>query len=200
MMKKITGKILVLASATLLGCGGPGGGGGGGALAAISPLRYMAEYHASIPNETVAKILPKLGGDEKLIISIYEAFYGMMQYKGCQADDTLTIATTADAVHTCAENRAGWEQTRQLLIQMYNRTDVDEFEYAKDEAAKIVIAFKCESGEIDAGSCSLYRQIQASWTVQQNEIFKTIVDSMDPSAECTSDGQVLDGGYVCHAN
>lgn len=124
----------------------------------------------------------------------------MMQYKGCKADDTLTIATAADAVYTCAENSAMWEMTRQQLIQMYNRTDVDEFEYAKSQAANIVIAFKCESGEIDAGSCSLYRQIQAGWTQQQNETFKTIVDNMAPSAQCTSDGQVLDGGYVCHAN
>ena len=199
-MKKSIGKILALMSVTLLGCGGTDGGGNGGALAAISPLRYMAEYHETIPNETVAKILPKLGEDEKLIISIYEAFYNMMQYKGCKVDDTLTIATAADAVYTCAENSAMWAQTRQQLIQMYNRTDVDEFEYAKSQADEIVIAFKCESGEIDAGSCSMYQQIKAGWTQQQNETFKTIVDNMSPSSQCTSDGQVLDGGYVCHAN
>ena len=190
-MKKITGKILALASVAFLGCGGPGGG----ALSAISPLRYMAEYHETIPNETVAKILPKLGENEKLIISIYEAFYMMMQYKGCKADDTLTIATTADAVYTCEENRIGWELTRQQVL-----LNPDEFSYAKQQADEIVIAFKCQSGEIDAGSCSMYQQIKAGWTAQQDETFKTIVDNMSPSSQCTSDGQVLDGGYVCHAN
>ena len=167
-----------------------------GAYKAIAPLRYLTENYQTLSSKEVATILSNLSQDDKTSLSYYEAFSSMVHYKACQADSSVLVTLVTKGAYSCQENIANYNQG----IQYGFYTPETAFSAGESEAEKILVAIKCNSGEIDASTCSLYNNILQGWSESNSNLYQNMLNSnfsRQLAEQCNSDGQLLSSGAMC---
>ena len=205
--------ILAISSMLILaGCGGGGSGGSGGKYQAVAPLRYLAENYKKIDDTKIAKYLKALSKDDADFLgSTYTSFASYLQHQGCNADKSLVVLQEPSALYTkpvevtCDQNDVFIENTIQLLKNIGGYQEGDEFQKAHSDAGELILVIKCDTGEIDKGSCALYWKGVANMNNAQKSFYKDMLDqnsefTRELTNQCTYDGQALDNGAVCVAN
>lgn len=120
----------------------------------------------------IANKLAHLDPTERLQLSTYDAFGGMLHLLACQADSSVLLQTT-QGIADCAYQMQQWANTFQFLPD-----PAQAFSYALEQRAQIQIAHQCSTGELDAGSCSNYTQTLAQFNNQSHETAMTIINNM----------------------
>lgn len=160
-----------------------------GSFNVVGPLRYLAEnFDALSPQQTLA-IYSKLNDTDLLQLQVYTAFGYLVHYKACQAD-TNVLFNDGQKMVSCAQNAAQLQQT----AQFYGGDIKQATSHGYSQRNELLIAQKCGTGEISAGTCNMYTGIQNQNMNRMNEIFRNMI------SECNYVGEVLSNGGVCVAN
>ena len=205
--------ILAISSVLVLaGCGGGAGSGGtssNGAYQAVAPLRYLAENYRELEDKQVAKYLKALSdNDADFLGSVYTAFARYLQHQACNADTSVVVLQEPDLTYvkpvevTCDQNDVLIENTIQLLQSLGGYHDGDEFQKAHSDAGDLLTVIKCDTGEIDKGTCSVYLSGKAAMIEQSGSFYKDMLDQNSEftkqlTNQCTYDGEALSNGAVC---
>jgi len=179
---------------------------------AVAPLRYLAENYKNLDDAKIAKYLKTLSKkDADFLGSTYSAFARYLQYKGCNADKTLIVLQEPNIYYVkpvevnCDQNDALVNDSIQLLQSLGNYKTGDEFKKANSDAGELVVVIKCDTGEIDKGTCALYWKGVASINNAQSDFYKQMADQNSEftkqlTNQCTYDAEQLSNGAVCVAN
>lgn len=205
--------ILAISSMLILaGCGGGGGGGSSGKYQAVAPLRYLAENYKKLDDAKIAKYLNALSKDDADFLgNTYSAFAQYLQHQGCNADKTLVVLQEPDLTYVkpvkvnCDQNDAFINDFIQLLQSLGHYKPGDEFKKAHLDAGELITVIKCDTGEIDKGTCALYWKGVANMNGAQSDFYKQMADQNSDftkqlTNQCTYDGQELSNGAMCVAN
>ena len=175
----------------------------------VAPLRYLAENYATLSDKEIATYLKALNSDDTNTLgALYTSLATYLQYRGCLADGSLIgyhLESSYDVkprAYTCEQNYYDIVQFMQLLQSLGDYKQGDEFQNVPSDAEKLIIVIKCDTGEIDAGSCALYNDIQAQTINNNSEFYKLLSDSTAENTkllanQCTYDGEVLSNGALC---
>ena len=130
---------------------------------AVAPLRYLAENYKNLDDAKIAKYLKTLSKkDADFLGRTYSAFARYLHFRGCKADKTLVLPELPTQFYIdpvkidCDQNEALVNDFIQLLQSLGHYKPGDEFQKADSDAGELVVVIKCDTGEIDKGTCALY--------------------------------------------
>lgn len=159
-----------------------------GNFKAVNSLRYLAENFDNLSSAQVNELILSLNESQMLQFSIYNAFASLAHARACEVNTNLivNIPTPTD----CASTLLSWQQSLQFSGGNWQQAT----SYAYQNRDQMLIGMKCGTGEIDAGSCGLYSNIQQQNINAMDQIFQNMI------SECSYNGQVLPDGAVCISN
>ncbi len=157
-----------------------------GSFKVVSSLRHLAENFDSLSAQQVSDIIKSLSQDDMFSLNVYTAFSSLVHAKACEADSSIIMPLSTGAVN-CTQTAESWQNT----LYFSNGDMQQATSYAYSNRDSLLIALKCGAGEIDAGSCNLYNNIQGQNMNTMNDIFKEMLD------QCVYDGQILSDGAMC---
>ena len=176
-MKRMKGYgIAALSGLMLLGaCSSDSSGSG----SSVGALQQLAEEYPTASAAQTKSTLDRLTVRDWWVMELVQlgpAFKLAVMLKTCQVDPNITWHTMSDGkLYNCASAQAEWNETVQLIAS----TGVGSLEENVESGRMEVIIYeKCQTGQIDKGSCDMYYGIQqnvANQTAQTNE---TIIDNM----------------------
>ena len=164
-----------------------------------TPMRYLVENYRNLTDDKIKNYFIKFNKEDLSTISIFEAWGSYLHYRVCQVDQSLTFTGLTQGLQNCTQTAAGWLNTAYITTNGVITNDT--FSYAYSQASDILIAMKCDSGEIDAATCQTYYSINS----QNNNTINSINDSRIRSYaevtqqlyQCSYEGQIMSDGSVC---
>jgi hypothetical protein len=141
----------------------------------LSALRDLAENHAGLTGSRALELLQQLDSKESFILSMYPAFAGNVLLNACNANSNLQWSLLG-VQDTCYTAQAKLEQHVALFATgtMIGKWD----DQIQSERLSILIMLKCDSGEIDAGSCSMYTGAMSNFNAQNHDTSMSIINNM----------------------
>lgn len=164
-----TGAALALSLALLAGaCGG-------GDAAVGTNLGALAEQYPTASATEIKARLDQLSLSEHYILELVgKQFKQAVLRRACEVDATLRWTYLADlSPGDCATALAQWQQYLQFL-------PAGSDPYANIELGRndVLIYLRCRTGEIDASSCALYRQLVGQVDAQMAATSQQIIDNI----------------------
>lgn len=141
----------------------------------LSALRDLAENHSGLTASRTLELLQQLDSKESFILSLYPAFAGNVLLKACEANNTLQWALQG-VQDNCATAQYKLSQHLALFATgtMIGRWD----DQIHSERLSVLIMLKCDSGEIDAGSCAMYNGMMGNYNAQSHDTSMNIINNM----------------------
>ena len=177
---------------------------------AVAPLRYLAENYKTLSDGKIAKYLNALSDKDKDNLGrYYTSLASYLQHQACNADPSIIVMQEPQITYinpiplSCQDNDAYIQNFIYLLqIPPSNYQTGDEFKSAYSDADKMIVTIKCDTGEIDAGTCTLYNNIQLQAQENSNNFYQQMHDSNSEftrqlAEQCSYDGETLSNGAIC---
>jgi len=187
-----------------------------------TPLRYMLDNYKQLDDKAIAKYLKSLNDKDKSTLSIFDSWGAYLQYHACKVDNTIILNRVTQGNVTCDKNKYNWLSTLYFVldadryysseeqwiystnpnIEALSQAEKDKlFSKAYSDADGLLTGIKCDTGEIDKGTCQIYFQGQQQYlngTQQINDTrIRGIEEFTNTNYVCTYDGQILADTSVC---
>ncbi len=164
-----------------------------------TPMRYLVENYRNLDDNQIKNYFIKFNKDDLSTISIFEAWGLYLHYRACQIDQSLIFSGVGKGTQNCAQTAASWLNTAYTITNGVITNDT--FNYAYSQASDILIAMKCDSGEIDAATCQLYYSITSQYNSTTNSIndsrIRSYAEVTQQLYQCSYEGQIMSDGSVC---
>ena len=142
-------------------------------------LRLLAEAYPTLTAAQVKARLDRLTVEDHWVLELTgKQWKWAVMRKACEVDPTISASSLLDNTrYNCAQLQADWQGYLNWHRGIYGGTG-DPNTNAEQGRQEVLIFYKCQSGEIDAGSCSLYYGIQNQIARDSARTSQVIVDNI----------------------